>query len=145
MGLISHALGRASALSSLGGDKMDYTVDEDMCQMSIVGERQAELTNSGTRITAEISKLRKFTILPPTLFYAVELDQTDWCIGAAITEIDDDEDTEALARTSALDAAAILDMVQNGMRCECGKHRIEYVSIPWGDSFLTGYVQVVIE
>ena len=92
---------------------MDYTVDEDMCQMSIVGERQAELTNSGTRITAEISKLRKFTILPPTLFYAVELDQTDWCIGAAITEIDDDEDTEALARTSALDAAAILDMVQN--------------------------------
>ena len=116
-----------------------------MCQMDIVEERQAALTNSKAMdtlfgITAEINELHK-----STLYYAVELGQTTWCIGSAKVRGLHIKDAKALARTDALRAAAIVDMVQGGMMCECGKHRIEYKSIPWKDSFLTGYVGIVIE
>lgn len=119
-----------------------------MCQMDIVEERQAALTNSKAMdtlfgITDEINELRE-----STLYYAVELGQTTWCIGSARVRDGNIEDAKALARTDALRAAAIFDMVQSGMICECGKHRIEYKSIPWNvtaerkDSFLTGYIEI---
>lgn len=112
-----------------------------MCQMDIVKERQAAIDNSG-RITDETSELRKTSILPPTMYYIIELDQTTWCIGVAIDEIGE---TASMAREDALRSAAIFDMVEEGMMCDCGKHKLEYASIPRKDSFLTGYVGIVIE